>query len=830
MKFNAATVRISILVFTALLCVMWGGGVWVYERDQYRQLTESLINKESIDARNRGETISADIQRSLQVMYGLPEVLASWQELIDGVQQPAFSGQTDAQIAEQIKAKSKSPAISHINHLLALAKSDFSVDVIWVVDASGNCVAASNFDMPATFIGSNFKERTYFIAAMQGDNGYQYAAGKVSHQPGLYLSAPILKNGKIIGAVVVKVEITRFARDIDFSDAFLVDENGVVILSKDNYFTMKAVPGNVINNMSYERRQSIYMRDQFESFYIQPWPGYSRLSKVGNYPEPYVIDITSINKGELKVYVLSPASQVLQAHDEFLRLFLLITLCGSALCIILAGIALYLHTSYITHQILHLQHDELNEAQRLAKIGSWSYNYLTGHLHCSKELITNFFMMDDVKTKITPTLDYILVNVHPDDREQVKKIFDDGLRNGHGFSVEYRVLRKNGEVRNVIGDAIVEKTSKGQRVKVTGTCRDVTEEQRTLRAIEDNENHLRRVLNSSLIGIIQGNDTGRILDMNQAFMSLTGYTSGHLIEGRLKWKDIASDEYQQLDAPNIFGQFSTPLPFEMQLTASNGHVLPVLIGMAKVEDSRSEWVCFVLDLSERHRINRMQSEFISVVSHELRTPLTSISGSLALLESGVLDQAGNKKLELIKIAHRNSQRLIKIVNDILDMEKLTAGKMKFEMQSVNMAEVIAQAVEFNAGFAQQFNVKFVMCDFPDAAHAWCDANRLMQVLTNLMSNAAKFSPEGGTVDLRLVCHEHKWRIEIHDNGPGISTEFRSRIFSPFAQAEDANVRQKGGTGLGLNITKIMVEKMEGQIGFNSEAGQGATFWVAFPAL
>jgi C4-dicarboxylate-specific signal transduction histidine kinase len=278
MKFNAATVRISILVFTALLCVMWGGGVWVYERDQYRQLTESLINKESIDARNRGETISADIQRSLQVMYGLPEVLASWQELIDGVQQPAFSGQTDAQIAEQIKAKSKSPAISHINHLLALAKSDFSVDVIWVVDASGNCVAASNFDMPATFIGSNFKERTYFIAAMQGDNGYQYAAGKVSHQPGLYLSAPILKNGKIIGAVVVKVEITRFARDIDFSDAFLVDENGVVILSKDNYFTMKAVPGNVINNMSYERRQSIYMRDQFESFYIQPWPGYSRLS------------------------------------------------------------------------------------------------------------------------------------------------------------------------------------------------------------------------------------------------------------------------------------------------------------------------------------------------------------------------------------------------------------------------------------------------------------------------------------------------------------------------------------------------------------------------
>jgi C4-dicarboxylate-specific signal transduction histidine kinase len=197
---------------------------------------------------------------------------------------------------------------------------------------------------------------------MRGENGYQFAVGKVSHQPGLYLSAPIVSGKKIIGVVVVKIEISRLARNIDFSNAFLVDENGVIILSQDSNLIMKAIPGNAINDMSYERRLSIYARDQFEAITMQPWPNYPRLTRIGNFSEPFAISITAINNGELKLYILSPASQVLQLNHEFLRLVLLITGCGAGGLIIVAGILLYIHTRHLINHLLHMQHEELSAA------------------------------------------------------------------------------------------------------------------------------------------------------------------------------------------------------------------------------------------------------------------------------------------------------------------------------------------------------------------------------------------------------------------------------------------------------------------------------------
>lgn len=827
---NATRIRFSVLTVTLLLCGAWSAAVWIVETQQWHQQTEATIDRETDNVKTRGETISADVRHSVQVGAAVPEVLAQTAEVIDALATRKLSNAPQAQRLAAIKLESRSARIMHLNHLLALAKNDFAADVVWVVDTNGDGLAASNFDSPLTFIGTNFSERHYFTGAMAGDNAYQFAVGKVSHEPGLYFSSPVMHNGRVIGAVVTKVATVHLAQHIDLANVFLVDENGVAVLSQDPRFEMKAVSGNRVAAMPYERRMSIYQRNLFELLDIRPWPGYPRLSAVGASSDPYLVSTTSIDDGRLVVYVLAPATHVLALRSEFMRLIVLIAVCGSAIVVIVAGLVLYGHSSYASSRLLKVKHDELNQAQKMAKMGSWSYDCQTREFSCSNELLTYFMMLGDEVRRVAPSPLHIYSHVHVDDRDRVEQAFSAAFDNQKGFNLEYRMLLKSGEVRNIIANAEVERSVSGQALKITGTLRDVTEEQRARRTVEASVNHLRRVLNSSLIGILQGNDTGRIVDMNQAFINLTGYQLSDLEEGRLKWKNLAPREFENLQSARIFGLVSNPVPFEMELIVADGSTLPVLIGMAQVQETRGEWVCFVLDLSERNRVNRMQSEFISVVSHELRTPLTSIRGSLALLESGLTQASPEQRHELIKIAHRNSQRLIDIVNDILDMQKLMAGKMTFTMQAVNLVDVISQAIEVNAGFAQQYQVRFVTHDMP--ADAWIsgDAARLMQVLTNLMSNAAKFSPEGGVVDLYLTSTGTQWRVAIRDHGQGIPEEFHGRIFGAFSQAENANVRQKGGTGLGLNITRSMVEKMGGSIGFDSIPGQGATFWVCFPAV
>ncbi|MDE2430655.1 MAG: HAMP domain-containing histidine kinase, partial [Burkholderiales bacterium] len=268
---------------------------------------------------------------------------------------------------------------------------------------------------------------------------------------------------------------------------------------------------------------------------------------------------------------------------------------------------------------------------------------------------------------------------------------------------------------------------------------------------------------------------------------------------------------------------------EEELIRPDGTRIPVMMGLAQLEGSSTEWVGFVLDLTEQRKADRLKSEFISVVSHELRTPLTSIRGALGLLESGVGGELAPNIMQLIKIAHKNSQRLGTLVNDILDMEKLASGKMVVNIDRIDLVSLTMQALDANAAYAQALHVCYRLVEHPDQAWVMGDSVRVMQVFANLLSNAAKFSPSGGTVDVSVKETAGAFRVEVQDRGAGIPEAFREQIFEKFAQADGTNTRQQGGTGLGLNITKTFVEKMGGEIGFQTEEGKGTTFWFTLLA-
>ncbi len=232
--------------------------------------------------------------------------------------------------------------------------------------------------------------------------------------------------------------------------------------------------------------------------------------------------------------------------------------------------------------------------------------------------------------------------------------------------------------------------------------------------------------------------------------------------------------------------------------------------------------------TERKRLEQLKDEFVSTVSHELRTPLTSITGSLGLLMGNAAGSLPPPMARLLAIAHTNSQRLVRLVNDILDIEKMEAGRVVFNFSRVEVRPLVAQAIEAMRGFAEGYGVRVRLEDARTATDVRADPDRLLQVVTNLLSNAIKFSSANSEVVVAIEKGADMVRLTVRDHGSGIPVDFKPLIFEKFAQADAGAARQKGGTGLGLSIVKQIVDRLGGEAGFADAPGGGTIFHVQLP--
>ncbi|KKO47233.1 hypothetical protein WG68_00865 [Arsukibacterium ikkense] len=270
---------------------------------------------------------------------------------------------------------------------------------------------------------------------------------------------------------------------------------------------------------------------------------------------------------------------------------------------------------------------------------------------------------------------------------------------------------------------------------------------------------------------------------------------------------------------------------EWHYVRKDGQTVLVQLTVTPIFDASSiinGYLGIAKDISERHRNEKLKNEFISTVSHELRTPLTSIYGALRMVNSGLLVELPPKVVKLLQVAEANSQRLTVLINDLLDMEKLLAGKMQLNMQIQPLAPLVQEALQAIDSYAEQYQVTLTADLAIMPLFANVDAARFIQILHNLLSNAIKFSAKASTVVVRLYLQSEQLKVEVRDQGAGIADEFKARIFERFSQSDAASTRQHGGTGLGLAISKELVVQMGGDIGFESTLGQGSTFWLTLP--
>jgi PAS domain S-box-containing protein len=433
-----------------------------------------------------------------------------------------------------------------------------------------------------------------------------------------------------------------------------------------------------------------------------------------------------------------------------------------------------------------------------------------------------------------------LNGIHPDDLLRIEQALKQEGK-GENFDQEYRFIRSDGEIRWLQSKAFPIFDSSGTIVRIVGTVGDITDRKLAEAALRQSEERFKRAFDNAPIGMALISINGKFLKVNRSLCEILKYSSTELINRNLQ--DITYPKDFQ-ECVNSIEQISADqiqiFQAEKLLLQKKGTtvVCSLLISLVK-ESNQQPLYCVVQiqDISDRLKIERLKNEFISIISHELRTPLTSIRGALGLLGSGVYDNRPEKAKHILKIAINSSERLVRLVNDILKLEQLKSDKLQPIIEECQVADLMQQAVDSVQALAEQSNITISLTTL--AITMWLTPDAIVQAFINLLSNAIKFSSPGDTVWLKAEageqggdnlanCSTPYILFSVKDQGRGIPTDKLEIIFEEFQQVDISDSRKKGGTGLGLAICKKIVQQHGGKIWVESILGEGSTFYFTLP--
>lgn len=538
--------------------------------------------------------------------------------------------------------------------------------------------------------------------------------------------------------------------------------------------------------------------------------------------------------GHLEENLLTKRYGELRKEEKQNEIIFIAVACLSGGLFLLTFLLLGLHVRHLTNaqikraaiekellqlnKYLQAREEQFALALHGSKIGLWDWSITTNTIYLSPYLMS---MLGYGEKEITTNTQYINDHIHPEDRHLVRKALRTHLTKKIPYSVEYRLRNKECVYQwfNSSGQAIFNDDNKPTRM--VGSLINISSRKQAEKELLTSESIKSAILKNASDAIITVDQKGIIYTTNPQVTKIFGYR-----QEELQQKNI------ELIIPNFINTLEktkTTAAIEMTGVRKSGEWFPEELTIADMKMGQATmYVIVIRDITERKRVEKMKNEFVSVVSHELRTPLTSIRGSVSLLLGCTVGNFSDKAKKLLKIAENNCERLLLLISDILDIEKVEAGKIDFALEVIDINKLAQEAVNISQPFADKYGITLTCLPLKDIL-VEVEPNRLMQVLSNLISNAIKFSPRGSQVIISVQKIGGKTvRVNVEDNGPGISPEFATQIFQKFSQADSSTSRGKGGTGLGLYISKTIINRMHGDIYYKNKQGRGAVFYFDLP--
>ena len=418
--------------------------------------------------------------------------------------------------------------------------------------------------------------------------------------------------------------------------------------------------------------------------------------------------------------------------------------------------------------------------------------------------------------------------MHPEDRDRVVALSLERQARGATADVEYRVVRPDGSVRWVRDRAFPVKDSAGRFYRVAGIAEDVTDARKAEQALRESEERFRRLAAANIVGVGVSDGGGAWLEANDELLRIIGHDRDELRAGRLRWIDMTPEKYRPLEEERIAEarRRGACTPYEKEYVRGDGSPVPVLIGYAALEEGHDRFICFVLDLTPQKRVeaalkeaDRRKDEFLAMLAHELRNPLAPVRNAVQVMKRlGPADPTFQRAGEMME---RQVEHLARLVDDLLDVSRVTRGKIKLQKEAVDLAAVVARAVETSQPLVEARRHELTVALPPGPVWLEGDAARLAQIVGNLLNNAAKYTEDGGHIRLAVERRPGEAVLRVEDDGIGIPGDLLPHVFDLFTQGDRSPARVEGGLGIGLTLVKSLVEMHGGRVEARSEGpGKG----------